>query len=281
MPYVNVRGAAIHYAIHGDRGPWVALSPGGRRAMDVVSGLASLIARAGYRVLLHDRRNCGASDVVIGGDASEYEIWADDLHELLAHLDALPAFVGGGSSGCRLSLLFALRYPASVRGLLLWRITGGRFAAERLAQQYYGQYIAAAERGGMAAVCDMEHFRERIAARTENRARLMDMDPIRFIGVMRNWQNCFLAGADLPVIGATEDDLRSIDVPACVVPGNDRTHVRKVGENLHRILPDSKLHVLFPEHVDIDVVPSEEWQTRDPELAAIFIRFMHEAQAAA
>ena len=46
---------------------------------------------------------------------------------------ALPACVGGRSSGCRLSLMFALRYPQAVRGLRLWRITGGPYAAERLA----------------------------------------------------------------------------------------------------------------------------------------------------
>ena len=77
----------------------------------------------------------------------------------------LPAFVGGSSSGCRTALLFALRHPDAVRALLLWRVTGGRFACERLAQEYYGQFIEAAKQGGMAAVCEMEHWKERIAAR--------------------------------------------------------------------------------------------------------------------
>lgn len=279
MPLMNVRGAAINYEILGREGPWVALSPGGRRAMDAIEGIANLVADAGYRVLLHDRRNCGASDVMIDGDQSEYGVWADDLHEMLVGLDALPAIVGGSSSGCRLSLLFALRYPEAARALLLWRVTGGRFAAERLANQYYGQFIAAAEQGGMAAVCETEHFRERIVARPENRARLMNMDPRRFIAVMARWREYFIAGADLPVIGATAEQLRSIQAPACVVPGNDRTHARPVGENLHRLLPSSELHILFPEHRDIDMVPPEAWNSRDRELAAIFIDFMKRTQA--
>ena len=53
------------------------------------------MANAGFRVLIHDRRNCGASDVSIDGDESEYDLWADDLHALLAQLGALPAIVGG------------------------------------------------------------------------------------------------------------------------------------------------------------------------------------------
>ena len=130
MPVANVRGIALHYEVLGARGPWVSLSPGGRRALDAVKSLAQRIAAAGYRVLLHDRRNCGASDVVIDGAASEYEIWVEDLHALTAELDAAPLFIGGASSGCRLSVLFALRYPGLVRGLMLWRVTGGRFAAQ-------------------------------------------------------------------------------------------------------------------------------------------------------
>ena len=158
MSFANVRGVNINYKVLGDDGPWVALSPGGRRDLSGVESVAKRVADAGHRVVIFDRRNCGASDVVIAGEDSEYEIWADDLHRLLSQLGGLPAFVGGSSSGCRTSLLFALRHPEAVRGLMLWRVTGGRLACERLAEEYYGQYIAAAKQGGMAAVCAMEHW---------------------------------------------------------------------------------------------------------------------------
>ncbi|MBI2228806.1 MAG: alpha/beta hydrolase [Deltaproteobacteria bacterium] len=246
MPIAKVRGINMNYKILGDRGPWVALSPGGRRDISGIELLATCVAERGHRVVVFDRRNCGASDVVIDGDDSEYEIWADDIHELLRQLGALPAIVGGSSSGCRTALLFALRHPDAVRALLLWRVTGGRFACERLAQEYYGQYMTAAKEGGMAAVCEMEHWKERIAARPENRAALMKMAPERFIAVMAHWRDYFLKGADLPVIGATEEELKSIRVPACIVPGNDNTHGRQTGETLGRLLQNSEVHVLFP-----------------------------------
>jgi pimeloyl-ACP methyl ester carboxylesterase len=82
MPVANVRGANINYEVLGTHGPWVALSPGGRRALDNVKPLAQHVADRGYRVLIHDRRNCGVSDIVIGGDKSQYEVWADDLYAL-------------------------------------------------------------------------------------------------------------------------------------------------------------------------------------------------------
>lgn len=281
MPSLNARGVEFQYEIHGDKGPWVALSPGGRRGLEAVQSLAQRIAASGYRVMIHDRRNCGLSDIVIEGKQSEYEIWADDLYAILTQLNALPAYVGGSSSGCRLSLLFTLRHPASVLGLLLWRVTGGAFAAKRLAENYYGKYIAAAKQGGMAAVCEVEHFAERIAARPENRARLMSMDTERFIEVMTNWRDYFVQSIDTPVIGASEAELRSIKVPACIIPGNDNTHPRTVGENLYRLLPGSELHILFPEHVDVDLVPAEEWQPKEPEMASILTGFLDRARARA
>jgi pimeloyl-ACP methyl ester carboxylesterase len=274
MPFANVRGASINYKVLGNGGPWVALSPGGRRDLGAVEPLARWLADAGHRVVIFDRRNCGASDVVIAGEDSEYEIWADDLHELLAQLRAVPAFVGGSSSGCRTALLFALRHPQAVRGLLLWRVTGGRFACERLAEEYYGQYIAAARRGGMAAVCEMEHWKERIAARPENRERLMNVDAEDFIAVMSHWREYFLRSADLPVIGATESELKRIEAPAFVIPGNDNTHGQRTGENLARILPHAEVRVLFPKHYDMDLSPREEWDEKAGEMAALFADFM-------
>jgi pimeloyl-ACP methyl ester carboxylesterase len=278
MPLTKVRGVNINYRILGNHGPWVALSPGGRRDISGIELLAGKVAEQGYRVVVFDRRNCGASDVVIDGQDSEYEIWADDIHELLRQLGALPAFIGGSSSGCRTSLLFALRHPEAVKGLLLWRVTGGRFACERLAQEYYGQYIEAAKQGGMAKVCEMEHWRERIAARPENRDALMKLSPERFITVMSHWREYFLEGADLPVIGASEDDLKTIKVPACIVPGNDNTHGRQTGENLGRLLGrGGEVHILFPKHHDEPLGPREEWDEKAGEMAALFSDFMKRA----
>ncbi len=233
MPTANIRGATIVYEVLGKDGPWVALTPGGRRGIDEVRSLAQRVADGGYRVLIHDRRNCGASDVVLEGDESEYEIWADDLYELLSQLKALPAWIGGRSSGCRMS--HAVRAAPSAGGArpAAHRASpAARFACNRLAENYYGQYMKAAEAGGMAAVCETEHFRDRIAANPSNRARIMAMDPKRFIASFARWREPFLTGAALPMIGATEQDLRSVRVPTLVVPGNDRTHGRATGERV-------------------------------------------------
>ena len=274
MPVAKVRGVDIEYEILGSRGPWMALSPGGRRAKENVKSLAQRMADHGYRVLIHDRRNCGMSDVVIGGEQSEYEVWADDLYELLQQHNAMPAIVGGGSSGCRLSLLFALKYPQAVRALLLWRVTGGAFAANRLTENYYGQYIRAAQQGGMEAVAALDHFKERGEARPQNRERLLAMDPKAFIAAMERWRDQFAKGAELPIIGASEADLNSIRVPTAIVPGNDKTHAHASGETAHRMIPGSEIYDLFPGDLDVDLVPMEDWAHKEGEMAATFAEFL-------
>jgi pimeloyl-ACP methyl ester carboxylesterase len=274
MPITEINGVNINYEVLGERGPFIALSPGGRREMGNVRTLADRLARAGYRVLLHDRRNCGASDVAFDGDRSEYEIWADDLHALLTQLNGLPAVLSGGSSGGRLALLFALKYPDAVRALLLYRITGGPFAAKRLAYQYYDQYIELVRSGGMQAVAESEHFAERIKTNPKNRERLLAIDPKQFVDVMTRWRSHFVASADLPVIGVTEQQLNSIKVPTCIIPGNDKTHSHVTGNAAHRMISGSELHDLWPGDLDIDLFPPEDWATREAEQAAIFAEFL-------
>src|SRR6266481_4298203 len=229
MPVTNIRGVDINYEILGERGPFVALQPGGRRAGASLRSLATKIAEAGYRVVAYDRRNTGASSIAIEGE-SENDEWVEDLHELLAGLDALPAYIGGSSSGCRLAMILALRRPEDVRGLLLWRVTGGAVAAERLTNQYYTSHIEAAQQGGMAAVCRLDHWREVIATNPKAREALMAFDAQDFIARMTRWRQSFQAGADHPVIGLSPAELRAMTMPACVVPGKDPVHPLPAGQ---------------------------------------------------
>jgi len=279
MPFAQVRGVNIYYQVIGDRGPAVALITGGRRGHDEFVPLAQKLAGAGYRVVLHDRRNTGRSDVLIEGDVAEEALWIDDLHALLSQLGALPAFVGGSSAGARTSMRFYLKHRAAVRGLLLMRVTGGAFAAGRLPENYYGQFIRAAQDGGMAAVCATEQYQERIAANPATRDRLMAMDPQRYIAVMSNWQAQFVAGANLPVMGVTEEELRSIAVPTVVIPGNDQTHSSQSGLIAHRLIPGSLLHQLPIQDQDVPLIPYPDWAPYEDEIARVFIDLMRRVES--
>ena len=274
MPSTNIRGVNIHYQIIGESGPWVALITGGRRGHQELLPIARKLAAQNYRVLLHDRRNTGASDVLIEGAEGEEEIWTDDLQELLQKHAALPCFVGGTSSGARTSMLFYLRHPEAVRGLLLMRVTGGAFAAGRLPDNYYGQFIKAAAQGGMAAVCATEQYQERIAANPSNRERLMKMDAKKYIEVMTRWLAKFDAGIHLSVMGVSDAQLNSIKVPTLVIPGNDKTHSSKSALAAHAAIPGSKLHRLPITDQDVQLISLGDWAPYEDEIVREFVSFM-------
>jgi pimeloyl-ACP methyl ester carboxylesterase len=283
MPDALVRGVHINYEVIGNSGPWIALTPGSRRSYGELVDLSKAIASAGYRVLLHDRRNCGASGVAFDGSGSEHEVWADDLHALAQQLGALPIYVGGSSAGARLAILFAIRHPQALRGMLLWRVTGGQEAVDRLAENYYGQFIKIAQAGGMKAVAESEHFAECIAARPSNRERLLAVNVDEFIKVMTAWREAFLASAKLPIVGATEAQLNAIKAPACLVAGNDVIHTPATARKAAKLIPNSELHDdVVSKRADDQLLKDwdrKEWRGAEPKLAQIFSAFLKRAEA--
>ena len=86
----------------------------------------------------------------------------------------------------------------------------------------------------------------------------MAMQPQRYIEVMSHWHKLFLAGANLTVMGVTDDQLRSIKAPTIVIPGNDKTHNSQSGRGAQSLIPNSKLHQLPIEDQDVPLIPFEE-----------------------
>lgn len=272
MPYMQIRGVSLYHEVHGEAGPWVMLSPGGRRSLDEMRGMASKLAKDGFRVLLHDRRNTGRSSIAIEDSSSEFDVWADDAAALLEALGAAPAILAGSSSGCRMAILMALRHPQTARALYLMRPTGGEFAVRRLARRYYTIFIEAAERGGMKEVCETDHFRELLREQPARASALLAMAPERFIRIFRTWRESLEQGLHTPILGATQAEIESLRLPVCVVPGNDNTHSRATGLTLHALLPDADIDELDSRHRDVDIVPMTDW-VDDARLAASFAAF--------
>jgi pimeloyl-ACP methyl ester carboxylesterase len=216
--------------------------------------------------------------VAFDGSGSEHEVWADDLRALADELGATPMVVGGSSAGARLAILYAIRHPDPVAGLLLWRVTGGQAAVDQLSEAYYGQYIAMARSGGMAAVCASEHFRDCIAANPSNRDRLMAVRVDDFIAVMTTWREKFLESASLPIVGATEAQLNAIRTPACIVAGNDIIHTPATARKAARLIPGAELHDDIVEKRGDDNLREDwdrtEWRNAEPRLAALFCGFL-------
>jgi len=280
MPLTKINGVNINWQIIGERGPWVMATTGGRRGYDEFVPMAQKIARSGFRVMLHDRRNTGASDLWIDGDEGEEAPWLSDMHELMRQHDALPAFFCGSSAGARTSIRFYLKYPQAVRGLLLLRVTGGAFAAGRLPENYYGQFLTAAKAGGMAAVCAMDAWKERFKENPRGRDYLANLPVEKFIKVFTRWKEVFEAGANHPVMGVTEQELGSIKVPVMIIPGNDQTHSSASAAVAHKLIPGSDVHQLPITDQEVPLIPFPEWGPYEEEIARTFVDFMNRTVAA-
>jgi pimeloyl-ACP methyl ester carboxylesterase len=242
MPDILINGCTIHYNDIGSGVP-VVVTPGGRWAAYVQRVIAAELAKT-CRVITWDRRNTdGQADIVIAGEHSEAEIWADDLAALISALKLGCCYVGE-YAGCRVTPLLCLKHPELVKGLMLAWPSGGEYAAERLPKSFYRQYIRAALRQGMAGVVEVDRFAGSIKHRSENRLRLLDMQPYAFVRQMAFWESFFLTSGDLPITGCTAsiDEFASIKSPAVVVAGNDPIHPAEVAKSLHAIMPDCRYH---------------------------------------
>jgi hypothetical protein len=133
--------------------------------------------------------------------------------------------------------------------------------------------------GGMAAVCETDRFRDLIARIPDRRSQIMAWETAAFIQVMQRWRNNLEAGEADPMLGASEQALRSIDFPVCVIPGNDRTHSVAAGRLVHSLIPGAKLVELRPDQIDVDLIPLSEW-VPDEALAPVVVDVLRQFQYA-
>lgn len=246
MAEVFLNGTRIVYEEMGSGLP-VVLTPEARYSRDRTRLMAETLMKD-HRVIIWDRPNCGESDVLFEGGSGEYEVWAEYLHLLLETLDALPAYVGGPSAGCRTSLHFAVQYPQDVRGLLLSMVADYRSnPVIKRGQQLYGQYAETAREGGMEAIAATPYYAERIQENERNERRILDADPADFISTIERWHEEL--HPDPPSLGPGSSDLASIEAPAVIVSGDDPMHTAAAAERLQGLLKHSELHqnVVAPE----------------------------------
>src|SRR6202020_3115334 len=98
------------------------------KEIDGLRPLAEALVGGGYRVLLWDRPNCGASDVQFYGQ-SESHMRAETLKKLLNGLGVERCILAGGSGGARDSMLATMLYPELVEKLVVWNIVGGIYGS--------------------------------------------------------------------------------------------------------------------------------------------------------
>lgn len=245
MRVLELGQGRIAYDLLGQEGrPAVAITPGGRFSMDApgVRELGEALASLGWRVLLWDRPNCGASDVCFSGE-SESAMQGEALVGLIRALDLGPTVLAGGSAGVRVCLAAALADPRAVSRMVLWWISGGIVSLTMLGASYCGEPAVAASMGGMAAVAAMPAFAEQVARNPRNRDIILAQDPAVFVQTMERWAAGFVPAADTPLPGYGPEYFARLTMPVTIVRGSpsDIFHPAHICEQVHDRLPRSQL----------------------------------------
>ena len=243
MEKMDVNGLSIAYELLGPKnGKPVALTPGGRFCMDIpgLREMAEEFVKAGHRVLIYDRPNCGYSDTCLSGE-SESENQADALAGLIRQLDLGPTIIAGGSGGSRVSLITASRNPDICSHLAIWWISGDPIGLMQLATYYCGEAGTLASRGGMEEVLSATSWAEHLQKNPKAKETLLAMDPDKFIAIMQRWASAYVPSDITPVPGMMPRHFAQINVPTLVFRSgkSDLSHTRATSEWVHRLLPQS------------------------------------------
>ena len=246
MPYFAADdGVQIYYEVAGDGLPLVL---GHEFAGDIASWepQVNFLARR-YRVITYGHRGYPPSDVPERPDAYSQERLVADLHGLLRHLDAAPAYVGGLSMGGGVSLNFAMAHPEMCRALIVAATGTGSSDTER--------YLAA-WRECIAQIRDdgMEAFADGYANGPE-RVQFRRKDPVGW----RKFRDGLAAhsgpGSALtmqgvqmrrPAVYSLEAAMRQLDAPTLLMVGDEDEPCLEPMLFMKRCIPRSGLAV-FPQ----------------------------------
>jgi pimeloyl-ACP methyl ester carboxylesterase len=264
MDRQTVNGLSIAYELLGNKGdPAVALTPGGRFTKDVpgLREMAEAFVKAGRRVLIYDRPNCGHSDACLLGE-SESEMQAEALAGLIKSLDLGPTVIAGGSGGARVSMLAAARHPDICSQLAIWWISGDPIGLMQLATYYCGEAGTLASVGGMEAVMKATSWAENFQKSDQAKEFIRGQDPDYFIEVMQKWASAYVPSDISPVPGMKPRDFARLTMPVLVFRSgkSDLSHTRATSEWVHRLVPHSVM--LDPPWND------DEWNYRSGQTAS-------------
>jgi pimeloyl-ACP methyl ester carboxylesterase len=116
MPFVQTGNIQTYYELHGEEGPFLVFIHGAGASHDMWKPQVEYFSKA-YRVLTYDLRGhqqSGGSD-----DIYTCQLFAEDLHQLLLHLEIENPVIIGLSLGGMVTQEYAIRYSSNLSGLAL------------------------------------------------------------------------------------------------------------------------------------------------------------------
>jgi 3-oxoadipate enol-lactonase len=235
MVKIEANGIEIHYEISG-HGPWVTLSHSLACNLSMWDGQMKGLTRK-YTVLRYDTRGHGQSDAPAG--TYTLEQLADDAKGLLDALGIEQTHWVGLSMGGMIGMAFALKYPGTLRSMVLADTTSQR--APDSAKLWEERLRIAREQGMEPLV---ENTIERFFT---DPYRISNPHAVARIGNdIRNTPTAGYIGCLLAIskIDLT-DRLKEIMCPAIILVGeHDQGTPVPMAQVIHQALPGSDLQII-------------------------------------
>jgi pimeloyl-ACP methyl ester carboxylesterase len=211
------------FAVEDGNGPVIVMLHGGMAnhlaALPLVAPLSP-----GYRIITPDLRGSGKS---WSGAPLTFDRLAEDLESLLNHIGIERAVVGGVSSGSGVALLFALRFPGRISGLVVVKpvYAGGDRGYTEQQKATFAMMDAVASRALDEGVQVLRPLYENLPPQMREKALAMieGFDPASVVATSR-----FIASGAQPF--ATAAELKSLHVPTLLVRGDDLLHPSEVSD---------------------------------------------------
>ena len=218
--YSEVNGLKMYYEIHGQGRPLVLIHGGGS-TIETSFGLILPLKKKSRQIIAvemqaHGHTNDRDTDLTFEQDA-------DDVATLLKNLKIEKADFLGFSNGGQTTIEIALRHPRLINKIILASIFYKRSA---VAPQFW--------EGFEGVTIDMmpQILKEGYLKANNSEAGLLNMfnKDVQRMKLFKGW---------------TDEQMKSIKVPALVISGNNDVGSLEHTVEMHRIIPNSEL-VIFP-----------------------------------
>ncbi len=257
MPTTTINGLTINYLTRGSGPPLLMLAPGGFDATiekwstagvwQQVRPLETFTDR--FTCIAYDRRESGAS----GGRVEHltWQLYAEEAKALLDHLQMDRAFVIGGCMGCSVAIAFATRFPEATRGLVLHWPVGGAEWIRMTHDRWLGVHAGFVREQGLQGVVHLA--REKKSFMADFRAgpwasviardpafaeRFASQDVDAYLRLLAEITRTLYDRDTAP--GAEPEELRRLQIPALVIPGDDPAHATSAAQYLAKDLPQAE-----------------------------------------
>ena len=237
---VDVDGIATNYHDAGDGSPALFIHGSGPGVSAWANWRLNLPAISrGARCVAPDIVGFGYTPAPEGFEFS-MERWVEHLAGFVRALDLGPVAIVGNSFGGALALAYAIRYPESVRGLVLMGSVGVDFELTDGLDAVWGYEPSVANMKRLLGV-----FGHDESFMTDELAELRYRASVR-PGVQESFSAMFPEPrqASIRAMRSDEADIRAIDVPALVVHGReDKVIPVSNAHRLFELLPDAEMHL--------------------------------------